>query len=75
MYVPLSAYTGNLAESWETPDDTTYVFNIRKGVHYALNPDSEASRLVNGRELTAKDVEYSFHRLLALGSRLAALFG
>ena len=68
MYVPLFAYTGNLAESWETPDDTTYVFNIRKGVHYALNLDSEASRLVNGRELTAKDVEHSFHRLLALGS-------
>ena len=48
MYVPLFAYTGNLAESWETPDDITYVFKIRKGVHYALNLDSEASYCVAG---------------------------
>ncbi len=67
-YPPLSAFTGNLAESWEAPDPLTYVFHIRQGVHYALNPDSEASRLVNGRELTAKDVEHTYHRYLGLGS-------
>ena len=65
--LPLFAFTGLLAESWETPDPTTYVFHIRQGVHYALNPDSEASRLVNGRELTADDVEYNFQRVLGLG--------
>jgi len=31
---PLSAWKGALAESWETPDDTTIVFNIRKGVNW-----------------------------------------
>ena len=47
-----------------SPTTLTYIFNIRQGVKYALNPDSEASRLVNGRELTAYDVEHTFHRLL-----------
>ena len=65
--VPLFAYTGNLAESWETPDQLTYVFHIRQGVRYALYPDSEASRLVNGRELTADDVAFTYQRNLALG--------
>ena len=65
--VPMFAYTGNLAESWETPDALTYVFRIRQGVRYALNPDSEASRLVNGRELTADDVVFTYQRNLALG--------
>ena len=65
--VPLFAYTGNLAESWETPDQLTCVFHIRQGVRYALYPDSEASRLVNGRELTADDVAFTYQRNLALG--------
>lgn len=38
-----------LAESWETPDDTTYVFNLRQGVKFH-----------NDKELTAADVVYSF---------------
>ena len=67
-YIPVFAFRGNLADSWETPDPLTYIFHIRRGVHYASNPDSDASRLVNGRELTAKDVEHSFHRYLGLGS-------
>ena len=66
-YIPLFTFTGQLAESWETPDPLTYVFHIRQGVHYALDPDSEASRLVNGRELTADDVVYTYQRNLVLG--------
>ena len=66
-FVPLRFLTGNLAESWETPDPLTYVFRIRQGVHYALDPDSEASRLVNGRELTADDVVYTYQRSTAQG--------
>ena len=66
-YVPARFLTGNLAESWETPDPLTYVFHIRQGVHYALDPDSEASRLVNGRELTADDVVYTYQRNTAQG--------
>ena len=66
-YLPDFAITGQLAESWETPDPLTYIFHIRQGVHFALDQDSEASRLVNGRELTATDVVYSFQRNLGMG--------
>ena len=59
---PLYALRGALAESWEQPDATTYIFHIRQGVHWHDKPP------VNGRELTAKDVEHSFHRYLGLGS-------
>ncbi len=38
----------DLAESWEQPDDTTYVFQIRDGVTFHT-----------GRPMTAADVEYS----------------
>ncbi len=55
------ALTGGLAESWEQPDDTTIIFHIRKGVHWQNKPP------MNGRELTAEDVEYTFHRMLGLG--------
>ncbi len=61
--IPLSAITGALAESWDiSPDRLTYTFHIRKGVHWHDKPP------VNGRELTAKDVEYNYHRYLGLGS-------
>ena len=60
---PLFALKGALAESWDSsPDGLTYTFNIRQGVHWHDKPP------VNGRELTAKDVEHSFHRFL--GNRL-----
>ncbi len=51
-----------LASSWELPDNSTIVFHLRKGVRWALNSASEASRLVNGRELTADDVAWSLQR-------------
>jgi peptide/nickel transport system substrate-binding protein len=51
--------TGCLAESWELKDDTTVVFHLRKGIHYALNSNSEASKLVNAREVVADDVVFS----------------
>ena len=50
---PDMTYQGVLAESWETPDDTTYIFHLRKGVKFH-----------NGREMTADDVQYSFDRIL-----------
>lgn len=40
-------------------DQGTIVYQIRQGIHYSLNPNSEASRLVNGRELTADDVVFT----------------
>src|SRR5499433_429665 len=47
---------GDLAESWSQPNDTTYVFKLRKGVRWHAKPP------VNGRELTADDVVYSMER-------------
>ncbi|MEJ2048161.1 MAG: ABC transporter substrate-binding protein, partial [Dehalococcoidia bacterium] len=57
--------TGDIAESWEFDgwDAGTLIFHIRKGVHWALDPDSEASKLVGGREVTAEDVAYSFNQV------------
>ena len=60
-YVPTSVFVGRLAESWEKPDDTTIVFKIRKGVYW------HDKAPMNGRELTAKDVEWNYHRYLGLG--------
>jgi peptide/nickel transport system substrate-binding protein len=56
--------TGAIAESWEMPEVGTIIFHIRKGIHWALNPDSEASQLVKGRELTADDVAWTLNHYL-----------
>jgi peptide/nickel transport system substrate-binding protein len=50
----------DLAESWTQSGDTTYVFRLRKGVHWHPKPP------VNGRELTADDVKYTFERFTAV---------
>jgi peptide/nickel transport system substrate-binding protein len=61
-YRDRSNTTGGIAESWEVDSDTaTTIFHIRKGVQWHDKPP------VNGRELTAYDVESSFHRMLGLG--------
>ncbi|MFC1943705.1 ABC transporter substrate-binding protein [Chloroflexota bacterium] len=62
LFPPLGLEAGALAESWELVDESTLVFQIRKGVHWALDPTSEASRLVGGREMTAEDVAYTLRR-------------
>ena len=46
-------FYGQLAESWETPDNVTYIFHLRQGVKFH-----------SGREMTADDVVYSFDRVL-----------
>lgn len=43
----------DLAESWDIPDNTTYIFNLRKGVKFH-----------DGSEMTAQDVEFSLNRIL-----------
>jgi len=53
----LQYQTGYLAESWEFPDDGTIIFHIRPGVRW------QNKAPVNGREVTADDVVYSFERL------------
>lgn len=46
-------FYGQLAESWEIPDETTYIFKLREGVKFH-----------SGREMTAEDVVYTFDRIL-----------
>src|SRR5262249_38846541 len=48
----------DLAESWSQPNDTTYVFKLRRGVRWHPKPP------VNGRELVADDVVYTIDRFL-----------
>src|SRR5215475_1082378 len=48
----------DLAERWEAPDDTTYIFHLRQGVKWHNKPP------VNGRELVAEDVKFTFDRFL-----------
>ena len=50
------AIEGDLAESWSQPDETTYVFKLRRGVRW------QPKGPVNGRELIAEDVVYSVER-------------
>jgi len=45
-----------LCESWETPDEETVIYHIRKGVHWQDKPP------LNGRELTADDVAFTIKR-------------
>lgn len=52
--------TGTLAESFELPSLGVWKLKVRKGVHFALDPNSEASRLANGREMTPDDIIWSF---------------
>jgi peptide/nickel transport system substrate-binding protein len=48
----------DLAERWESPDDTTYIFHLRQGVKWHHKPP------VNGRELVAEDVKFTYERFL-----------
>ena len=48
-----SAIIPDLAESWDIPDPTTYVFHLRRGV-----------RFHDGRSLTSQDVVYTFRSIL-----------
>jgi len=50
---------GDLAESWSQPNETTYVFKLRKGIRWHNKPP------LNGRELTADDVKWSYERFVS----------
>ncbi len=60
-YTPEFTFRGHLAESWEQPDPKTYIFHIRPGVRWHDKPP------MSGRELTAEDIEYTYHRHMGLG--------
>ncbi|HEY9592841.1 MAG TPA: ABC transporter substrate-binding protein, partial [Spirochaetia bacterium] len=46
------AIVPDLAESWDIPNNLTYVFHLRHGVKFH-----------NGREMTSDDVKYSLERV------------
>ncbi|MDP2949997.1 MAG: ABC transporter substrate-binding protein [Chloroflexota bacterium] len=46
----------NLADSMEHPDDNTYLFRLKQNARFQPKPP------VDGREITAEDVRYSFQR-------------
>jgi len=50
---PESILAGDLAERWEMPNDTSYIFYLRKGVKFH-----------DGSDFTAEDVRYTFESLL-----------
>ena len=54
--------TGALAESWSQPDPLTIILNIRQGVRW------HDKAPMNGRALTAADIEFNYHRMMGLGS-------
>ncbi|GAK51805.1 ABC peptide transporter, periplasmic ligand binding protein [Candidatus Moduliflexus flocculans] len=62
---PLSNLVPDLAEKWETPDDKTYVFSLRKGVKFH-----------DGSEFTAEDVKFTIESIMnpALKSPKAAAY-
>jgi peptide/nickel transport system substrate-binding protein len=50
----------DLAESWTQPNDTTFIFKLRRGARWHNKPP------VNGREVTAEDVKYTYERFLSI---------
>ena len=50
---PESTLAGDLAERWEMPNNTSYIFYLRQGVTFH-----------DGTDLTAEDVQYTFESLL-----------
>jgi peptide/nickel transport system substrate-binding protein len=66
---PVRTVGPDLAESWTQPDELTYLFKLRSGMKWHnVAP-------VNGRELTAEDVAYSFQRIRDLRSYAGQLAG
>ena len=57
--------TGQIAESFEMPQQGTIIFHLRHGVRFNLDPNNPASQLVGGREVTADDVVFSMKRHLS----------
>ena len=61
-YTPEPIVKPHLAESYEMPDPLTIIFHLRPGVHW------HDKAPMNGRELTADDIVFNFHRMTGLGS-------
>jgi len=60
--VTLDGYEGHLLESWEEVSPTHFILTLRDDVTFQNLPP------VNGRGMTAYDIEYCVHRFMGLGS-------
>jgi peptide/nickel transport system substrate-binding protein len=58
-----SSKTGWLCDTWQVLTPYHWTFHVRDGVHFSLDTNNEASKLVNGRLVTADDIVYSYNRL------------
>jgi peptide/nickel transport system substrate-binding protein len=54
---------GQACESWQIITPNHWVFKVRQGIKFGVNPNMEATKLTGGREMTATDVVYSYDRL------------
>ncbi|HEY96012.1 MAG TPA: ABC transporter substrate-binding protein [Dehalococcoidia bacterium] len=57
----VSFLTGEIAESWDMPDNNTIIYHIRKGVHFWNKAPA------NGRELDADDIVWNLQRQFDTG--------
>jgi peptide/nickel transport system substrate-binding protein len=63
---PADYVKGYLAESFETPDTSTYIIHLRQNIYWQnIAP-------ANGRQFVASDVVYHFNRYLGLGGGFTA---
>ena len=56
-FQPPEHFRGWLAESWSSPDPQTFIVKVRQGVHWHNKAP------VDGRELTAEDVAWTYRRI------------
>jgi peptide/nickel transport system substrate-binding protein len=61
-----SSKTGWLCDTWQVLTPYHWTFHVRDGVHFSVDPNNEASKLINGRLITADDIVYSYNRLCTL---------
>ena len=61
-FIEAEYFTGILAESWEQSGPLTFSVHLRQGIHW------HDKAPVNGRELVADDVVYTYHRVMGSGS-------
>lgn len=55
---------GELADKWESPDPSTWVFKLKQGMKF------QAKEPVNGREVVAEDVKWTWDRALSPGMQV-----
>jgi ABC-type transport system substrate-binding protein len=58
-WAPDNIKAGDLVGSYTIVSLSDYIFKLKPGVDFALNTQSPASELVDGRQLTAADVVFT----------------